>query len=118
MRITREEKAVRDAAKEEERARKAFEASPAGRARAAAERGDGYFEIELDLRGGEDGDALSRVEAEGWRFLQASHVFVQTGGDSREKFLVPGQRTSVSGLIVGIYLFRRSPEGVAEAGAE
>jgi hypothetical protein len=131
MGLTREEKAeqkvARAAEKEAERERKAFEESPAGQARAAFERGDGYFEIELDLSphggtGSDQGswgphrpksgrtDALSQVEGEGWAFVQASHVFVQTGEDSRDKFMTSGQRTSIRGEIVGIYLFRRREE--------
>lgn len=127
------EKAARDAEKQAERERRAFEASPAGQARVAFERGDGFFEVELDMRatgnlnshggtGSDHGgwgpnrprsgrmDALSQVEGEGWAFVQASYVFVQTGEDSRDKFLASGQRTSIRGEIVGIYLFRRREE--------
>lgn len=133
MGLTREEKAAQkaanDAAWEAERARKAFEESPAGRARAAFERGDGFYEVELDMRAtgnlnshggsGVDSargssrtrsrrmDALSQVEGEGWVFVQASYVFVQTGEDSRDKFMASGQRTAIRGKIVGVYLFRR-----------
>lgn len=126
MGLTREEKAVREAEKRAERERKAFEESPPGQARTAFGRGDGYFEIEMDLRDTGslnshgltrlDGhrqdktgrtDALSLVEAEGWSLIQASHMFVQTGEDSRDKILRSGQRTAVKGKIVGIYLFRR-----------
>lgn len=134
MGLTREEKAeqkaVREAEKQAEREQCAFESSPAGQARAAFERGDGFFEIELDMRTtgslnshGSTGfdsawgrnrprsgrmDALSQVEGEGWVFVQASYVFVQTGEDSRDKFMASGQRTSIRGKITGVYLFRRS----------
>lgn len=134
MGLTREDKAAqkasREAEKQAERERKAFEASPAGQARAAFERGDGFFEVELDMRatgnlnshggtGSDRGDwaphrprsgrmdALSQVEDEGRAFMQASYVFVQTGEDSHDKFLASGQRTAIRGKIVGIYLFRR-----------
>jgi hypothetical protein len=133
MGLTREEKAAQkaanDAAWEAERARKAFEESPAGRARSAFEQGDGFFEIELDMRStgslnshGGSGvdirrgvgesrsrrmDALSQIEGEGWSFVQSSYVFVQTGEDSRDKFMASGQRTAIKGKIVGVYLFRR-----------
>jgi hypothetical protein len=139
MGLTREEKAAQkaaqkaanDAAWEAERARKAFEESPAGRARSAFEQGDGFFEIELEMRatgnlnshgltGSDYGgwgpnrprsgrmDALSQVEGEGWAFVQSSYVFVQTGEDSRDKFMASGQRTAIKGKIVGVYLFRRA----------
>lgn len=133
MGLTREEKAeqkaTREAEKKAEREQRAFDASPAGQARAAFERGDGFFEVELDMRGtgnlnshgstGADSswganrprsgrmDALSQIEGEGWKFVQANYVFVQTGEDSRDKFLASGQRTAIKGKIVGIYLFRR-----------
>jgi hypothetical protein len=126
------EKAARDAAQEAELARQAFEESPAGQARAAAERGDGFFEIELDLRttgnlnpygatgvdqaaswtgsnrpvGGRM-DVLSQIEREGWVLFQANHVHVQLGEESRDKWGTSGQRTSIKGKIVGVYLFRR-----------
>jgi hypothetical protein len=125
------EKAVRDAARQAERGQREFEESPAGQARVAFERGDGFFEIELAMRetgslnshggtGSDHGgwgphrprsgrmDALSQVEGEGWAFVQASYVFVQTGEDSRDKFMASGQRTSIRGKMVGIYLFRRT----------
>jgi hypothetical protein len=145
MGLTREEKAAeratRDAAKQAERDRKAFAESPAGQARAAFERGDGFFEIELDLRStgnlnpyGATGvdqaaswtgsnrpaggrmDVLSQIEGEGWQLFQANHVHVQLGEESRDKWSSSGQRTSIKGKIVGVYLFRRavqpSPPGV------
>jgi hypothetical protein len=121
------------AAKQAERDAKEFEASPVGQARAAAQRGDGYFELEVDLRAtgnlnpwaaGQDHhasllgspnrprqgrmDVLSQVEAEGWGLLHVSHVFVQTGEESRDKLASSGQRVAVRGKIVGIYLFGRA----------
>ena len=44
------ERAAREAAEQAERDRIAFEESRAGQARAATERGDGWFEVEIDLR--------------------------------------------------------------------
>jgi hypothetical protein len=52
-------------------------------------------------------DVLSQIEAEGWILFQASHVHVQLGEESRDKWGSSGQRTSIKGKIVGIYLFRR-----------
>jgi hypothetical protein len=137
MGLTREEKAAekaaRDAAKRSEEERKAFEASPAGQAREAFRRGDGYFEVEVDLRStgnlnpyGATGvdhaaswmgsnrpaggrmDVLSQVEREGWVLHKASHVHVQLGEESRDKWGSSGQRTSIKGKIVGVYLFQRA----------
>jgi hypothetical protein len=121
------------AAKQAEKDAQAFAASPVGQARAATQRGDGYFEIEVDLRAtgnlnpwaaGQDHhaslmgapnrprqgrmDVLSQVEAEGWVLQHVSHVFVQTGEESRDKFASSGQRVAVRGKIVGIYLFGRA----------
>lgn len=46
-------------------------------------------------------DALSQVEGEGWGFMQANYVFVQTGEDSRDEFLASGQRTAIKGRSSG-----------------
>jgi hypothetical protein len=126
------EKAAQAAAKREQAERRAFEESPVGRARVAFGRGDGWFEVELDLRTtgnlnpygatGQDTaaslfgsnapragrmDVLSQVEAEGWVLHTANHVYVQLGEESRDKWGSSGQRVSVKGKLVGIYLFRR-----------
>jgi hypothetical protein len=136
---TPEEKAARALAKEQaklekdqQRAEEEFNASPAGQARAAFKRGDGWFEIELDVRNTGNlnpygmtssdtahafaasnkpkagrTDALSQIENEGWNLIQANHVFVQLGEESRDKWASSGQRTSIRGKIVGIYVFKR-----------
>lgn len=126
------ERAAEAAARDAERARKAFEESPVGRARAAHAGGDGWFEVELDLRStgnlnpygatGQDTaasmfgsnaprggrmDVLSQVESEGWVLHTANHVYVQLGEESRDKWGSSGQRVSVRGKLVGIYLFQR-----------
>jgi hypothetical protein len=129
------EKATREAAKAAARVQQQFDSSVQGRARAAFASGDGFFEIELDLRAtgnlnshggtGFDGgslgghkprsgrmDVLSVIESEGWELAFVDHVFVMTGEDSRDKFMASGQRTSVRGKIIGIYLFRRSESAV------
>lgn len=129
------EKAKRQAEKE----RRRFERSPQGQARAAFQRGDGFYEVELNVRatgslnshGGSGSDvnaygfphrrnggrtdALSVIESEGWRLEHTNAVFVQTGEDSRDKFMASGQRVAVRGEIVGLYLFRRCEANLSEA---
>jgi hypothetical protein len=114
------------AAKQAEKEAKAFAESPVGQARAAAARGDGYFEVEVDLRatgnlnpwaGGQDHhasllgpanrprqgrmDVLSQVEAEGWALLHVSHVFVQTGEESRDSSRRRGSGLRCGGKLWG-----------------
>lgn len=112
---------------------------PAELARAAYQRGDGWFEVELDLRstgnlnpysaaGRDDAlarklsadnrtDALSKIEDEGWTLMHVNHVFVQLGEESRDKWLSSGQRVSIKGLLVGIYLFKRNPGSPSSSSA-
>jgi hypothetical protein len=52
-------------------------------------------------------DIMSQVEAEGWALTYANHVNVQTGEDSRNRWMESGQRVAIRGKLVGIYLFRR-----------
>jgi hypothetical protein len=120
-------------AKAAAQAEAAFRASPAGRARTARELGHQLFQISLPLTatertawgvfsGGTAGsdalamrttsvadhpDVLESVEREGWRLEHAGYVFQETGSVSRDKLLSSGQTASVTGAIVGIYLFRR-----------
>ncbi len=49
---------------------------------------------------------LGEVESEGWRLENVGYVFQETGMVSRDKLLSSGQTGSVTGQIVGIYLFR------------
>lgn len=142
---TREErtaaKAEAKAAKDQDKERRRFRASPAGKARAAYQNGDGWFETELDLRdtggllshGGSGADlapfgmrhkprsgrmdVLSQIESEGWELAHVGHVFVETGSDTRDKWMASGQRAAVAGKIVGIYLFRRGEQGPGDARA-
>lgn len=125
---TPEEKAAADAQQAAEGAARAWAASPPGQAQAAYQNGDGFFQVEIphsQFRGfanlmwsssgtssrqvhrGGATDVLSAVEAQGWRLEHASWVYVQTGQNSRDKFLASGQHVVVSGDVVGIYLFRR-----------
>jgi len=116
-------KAAREAARVAEAAQRAeaqFRASPVGQALAAREQGHGFFQIELDgaalrfnwpRRHGPDltftrSDVLAQIEEIGWHLMHISHVWVQTGANSRDKFMTTGQEIAVTGRMVGVYLFR------------
>lgn len=129
-----EKKAQKQAAKEEQRAaeqaekeRQEFLASPVGQARTAHEAGDMFFQFAApisetkrtvmavlggskDMRKSETthGDVLGEIEKEGWQLEDVGYVFEQTGSVSRDKFASSGQTASVTGNIVGVYLFRRA----------
>lgn len=115
---------------EEERRRQAKEAehfweSPPRQARAAYQRGDGFFQTQIELTrlagapsqlgsyGNElrrtDGrpDVLGQIEDEGWRLEHAGFVFVETGATSTNRLLSTGQGIVTRGVVEGIYLFRR-----------
>jgi hypothetical protein len=123
------EKQARKEADKAERDRQAqwdeWLASPQGRARTARESGAGVFQIAIPLEQTERafGSGSSRrgamrqstqdptsvidaIEAEGWHLEHAGYLFRETGSVSRDKFLSSGQTASVTGEIVGIYLFR------------
>lgn len=103
---------------------RAFWESPVGQARLARERGDEVFQLAMPLRGQKAvivpmGGALSAasekdwsaelndVVREGWDLVNGSVVFVQTGQESRDKFMASGQNVAISGQVVGYYLFKR-----------
>lgn len=98
--------------------------SPQGQARLAYERGDQVFQLAMPLlsqkavivpMGGgfstsseKDWTAeLNDVVREGWDLVNGSVVFLQTGQESRDKFMASGQNVAISGQVVGYYLFRR-----------
>jgi hypothetical protein len=112
-------------AKDVEDARKAFGKTPAGQARAAYERGDHVFQYSANVmsqqaiivamvgsntsqRTSDPSVILNSVCNEGWELVNGSFVFIETGQQSRDKFLASGQNVAVSGATVGYYLFRRS----------
>lgn len=101
-----------------------FDQSPAGRARAAFERGDEIFQFELDVRNSvtytipmwktgaittttDAGEVLNSIVREGWSLINGSFVFHETGSESRDKFMATGQHIAVKGVVVGYYLFSR-----------
>ena len=106
--------------------------APIRQARAAYTRGAQFLEIQLevaestrDVRFGEadsgsrtereNGDMLGAVEAEGWRLEHVNYVFIPTGHSTRAKMLGTGESVAVSGVTVGVYLFRATtPAPIAE----
>jgi hypothetical protein len=127
-----EEERAGDAAR---KAEAAFWASPQGKAAIAFERGDEFFQIEIPhssvtgftnaafnsatkgkiRRNLTRTDLLGQIEETGWRLQHADWVYVQTGQNSRDKFLASGQHVVVTGEVIGIYLFRRDDTRVDRA---
>jgi hypothetical protein len=116
---------------EEQRKRDAFLATPVGAATVAKEAGEPFFEIQLEV-GGHAGSAgfgsadghrstsssaaaLGEIEKLGWRLEQAGYYFMITGETSTDRVFVSGEATAVSGVTVGVYLFRNTalPESAA-----
>ena len=112
-------------AAEEQRKHEAFLASPIGAATAAKEAGQPFFEIQLEV-GGHAGSAgfgsaggrrmtsssaatLGEIEKLGWRLEHAGYYFMITGETSTARVFVSGEATAVSGVTVGVYLFRNCP---------
>jgi hypothetical protein len=111
-------------AAEEQRKRQALLATPVGAATAAKEEGQAFFEIQLEV-GAHTGSAgfgtadarrttsssattLGEIEKLGWRLEHASYYFMITGETSTSRVLMSGDATAVSGLTVGVYLFRNA----------
>lgn len=119
-----DEQRAADAAK---KAEAAYWASPQGKAAQAFARGDEFFQIEIphsSVTGFTNAafnsatqatirrklsrtDLLGQIEETGWHLLHADWVYIQTGQNSRDKFLASGQHVVVTGEVIGIYLFRR-----------
>jgi hypothetical protein len=107
---------------EEQRQRDAFLATPAGAATAAKEAGQPFFEIQLEVGrhagsagfGTADGRrttassaaTLGEIEKLGWHLEHAGYYFMITGETSTNRAFVSGEATAVSGITVGVYLFR------------
>jgi len=116
----------RRAAQLAEQERRAFLATPIGQATAAKQEGLAFLEIQLTVGesqrqamfGSADArvsdqrrsaaDTLGRIEALGWRLEHVGYVFMMTGQSSTDKVFLSGENTSVSGQMVGIYLFRNT----------
>jgi hypothetical protein len=111
-------------AAEEQRRRDAFLATPAGAATAAKQAGQPFFEIQLEV-GRHDGSAgfgsadgrrttassaatLGEIEQLGWHLEHAGYYFMITAETSTNRAFVSGEATAVSGITVGVYLFRNT----------
>ena len=112
---------------------RAFQASPVGQARIAFQRGDRVFQyahnvmsqkaVVVKIVGARSPPStadpsviLYSVCNEGWELVNGSFVFVETGQQSRDKFMASGQNVAVSGATVGYYLFKRSEANKREVG--
>lgn len=119
-----EDRAERARKIEEKRRREEFLATPYGAATAAMEAGEAFFEVQLEV-GSHSGSAgfgsidghhsvsssastLGEIERLGWRLEHASYFFMITGETSTARVLVSGDNTAVSGVTVGVYLFRNT----------
>jgi hypothetical protein len=109
---------------EEQRKREAFLATPVGAATAAKQAGEAFFEVQLQV-GSHTGSAgfgaiegrhvtsssaatLGEIEKLGWRLEHASYYFMVTGETSTDRIFVTGEATAISGVTVGVYLFRNA----------
>jgi hypothetical protein len=108
----------------EKRERDAFLATPAGAATAAKENGQMFFEIQLEV-GSHAGSAgfgtadsrrttsssaavLGEIEKLGWHLEHVGYYFMITGETSTSRVFVTGEATAVSGVTIGVYLFRNT----------
>ena len=113
-------------AKQRAQAEAAYWTSPVGEAAQAKQRGDRFFQtaiatatlegysnlawgsgdVSKTTRARGATDVLGQIEQLGWHLEHAGFVFIETGTSSRDKVMASGQRTSTSGRVEGIYLFR------------
>jgi hypothetical protein len=115
-------------AAEEKRNRDAFLATPVGAATAAKEAGETFFEVQLRVGshtgtagfGSTDGrhttassaTTLGEIEKLGWHLEHTAYYFMMTGETSTARVFVSGDATAISGVTMGVYLFRNtSPSG-------
>jgi hypothetical protein len=118
-------------AAEKKRQYNAFLASPVGAATAAKEAGETFFEVQLRVGshtgtagfGSTDGrhitassaNTLGEIEKLGWRLEHTGYYFMITGETSTARVFVSGDATAISGVTIGVYLFRNtSTSGPAE----
>jgi hypothetical protein len=88
------------------------------------EAGEAFFEIQLTVGshvgsagfGSTDGhhrvsssaSTLGEIESLGWRLEHAGYLFMITGETSTARVFVSGDNTAVTGVTVGVYLFRNT----------
>jgi hypothetical protein len=122
---------AQDRAEEEQRKRAAFLATPVGAATAAKEAGQQFFEIQLEVGGhlgttgfgSTDGRrstsssavTLAEIENVGWRLEHVGYFYMITSEASSDRMFLTGQATAVSGVTIGVYLFRTTAPESGEA---
>jgi len=111
-------------AAQEQREHAAYLATPVGAATAAREAGHQFFEVQLEV-GGHRGSAgfgaasgqrsatssaevLSQIEDLGWHLEHVGYYFMITGETSTDRVFITGEATAVSGVTIGVYLFRNT----------
>jgi hypothetical protein len=109
---------------EEKRSLETYRSTPVGAATLAKEEGHRFFEVQLEV-GGHTGEAgfgtidgrrttsssaviLGEIESLGWRLEHAGYFFMITGETSTARVFISGEATAVSGVTVGVYLFRNT----------
>jgi hypothetical protein len=106
----------------ERRERAELLATPVGAATAAKEAGQAFFEVHLEVAqhlgsagfGSADGrrttassaQTLEAIERLGWRLENVGYYFMTTGETSTGKVFLSAEATVISGVAVGVYLFR------------
>lgn len=109
-------------AADEQRKRDAFLVTPVGAATVAKEAGQQFFEIQLEVGshfgtsgfGSADGQRstsssaaiLGEIENVGWRLEHVGYFYMITSETSSDRMFLSGQATAVSGVTIGVYLFR------------
>jgi hypothetical protein len=109
---------------EEARQRAAVLATPLGAATAAKEEGHPFLEVQLEVGGhvgsagfgsiqgrrttGSSAAILGEIEQLGWRLEHVSYIFMITGETSTARVFASGEATAVSGVTVGVSLFRNT----------
>ena len=108
----------------DKRKREAFLATPAGAATAAKENGQMFFEVQLEVGShvgtagfgvadsrrttASSAEVLGEIEKLGWRLEHVGYYFMITGETSSARMFVSGEAIAVSGVTIGVYLFRNT----------
>lgn len=112
---------------ERQRVEKAFNNSPAGRARRSFLRNDLLFQININLndvtsidvptgvgiatrRAADTSEVINSIIAEGWDFHAFSTTFVIQSESSQDTGPT-SRKITVQGRLVGTYIFTRRPQG-------